>query len=437
MRFLLINQYYAPDYAATAQQLSDLCEELARQGHDVHVLAGRSLYDGRDIELPAEEVLNGVKVHRLKLATGKRGRFRERMVDYAAFYLKAFLRIHTLPRPDVVVTLTTPPLISLLGTWLRVTRKTRFVYWVMDVYPDIATRAGVLRSWGPARLLWASLGRISYMTANKVVVLGEDMKRVLRRKGVGERKIEVIQSWACREEVFPEDAAGNPFRAAHVRDREFAVMYSGNMGACHTFSEVVGAVRGLNRDGARMRFLFVGGGKRLPEVKAALDPCSNVEFLPYQDRADLCHSLSAADVHLITLQPKYDGLLVPSKLYAVMAAARPVVLVGSRNNEVARIIGESGCGIVCPPGDPDALAAALRRLEADPEERRAMGEAARRYFLENFDRALGVERFAFLLEAEGLAPGVRGFRKLAHRSLAYMHREHAVPVGIVAGKPKA
>lgn len=414
MRFLLINQYYAPDYAATAQQLADLCERLVGEGHEVHVISSQALYDGRDIPLAPEETINGVHVHRVKISTSARRRFRERLVGYMSFYWKAFLRAHQLPRADVVVTLTTPPMISLLGSWMRLLRGSRFVYWVMDVYPDIATLAGVLAPWSPITWLWGGLARLSYATANTVVVLGSDMKRALNRKGVSERKIQVIQSWASGQEIHPVPAESNTFRREHLDPNTFTLMYSGNMGTCHCFESVVDGIQSMGEN-EPFRFLFVGSGKREGELRQSLESHrGQVQFLPYQDRSMLSQSLSAPDAHLVTLEPTYDGLLVPSKLYGIMAAARPVLFIGSKNNEVADILAEARCGLRVDPNDPQGFVEALRYLAAHPDEARAMGERGRRYFERWFEVDRACERFIRLLEETAVKPGWRGARRLAH-----------------------
>lgn len=412
MRYLFINQYYAPDFAATAQQLSDLCQHLVEEGHEVHVLASRSLYDGRKIELPAYEVLDGVHVHRVRLARGCRARFRDRLVDYLSFYLKAFWKANVLPRADVVVTLTTPPMISLLGTWLRTVKRTRFVYWVMDIYPDIASKAGLLRRFGLTAGMWSLIGRMSYLTANRVVVLGEDMKRTLMRKGVPESRLAVIQSWSCGESMMPVPTGTNGFRADHVRPGRFTLMYSGNMGTCHCFEAVTAAMEQLGEDGP-VDLLFVGSGKKEGELRDALGAHENVRFLPYQDRSDLAESLGAADAHLITLDPRFDGLLVPSKLYGIMAAGKPVVFVGGEHNEIARIISEARCGIRVDPERPEELVAVLRQLASEPDNASEMGARGREHFLRWFDRRDSCRRFARLLEREARLPGFRGQRRPA------------------------
>lgn len=415
MRFLFINQYYLPDYAATAQQLADLCETLAGQGHDVHVLAGNRLYDGRSISLPETETIRGVQVHRVAISVGGRNRFRNRVQEYLAFYAKAFLKIHALPRPDVAVTLTSPPMISLLGTWLRLVRRSRFVYWVMDIYPDIAHRAGFLQGGtGIVRRTWSLLGRFSYLTANRVITLGDEMRDVLVRKGVPRKRIEVFPSWSCGGLIRPLPPAANPFRERHIRADRFTLMYSGNMGFCHTFRAVVDGVKALHPS-TEHDFLFVGSGKRESELREKLAPCGDmVRFLPYQERESLGESLSAPDAHLITLDSRFDGLLVPSKLYGIMAAGRPIIYVGSEKNTIARTIDAAQCGIRVDPGESAQFVDAVRRLAADPQLRLDMGRRGREYFEQNCDRALVCNQMADFLHSVGMEKGARGHRTLAH-----------------------
>ncbi|MGF1572265.1 MAG: glycosyltransferase family 4 protein [Sumerlaeia bacterium] len=419
MRFLFINQYYAPDYAATAQQLSDICEQLVRDNHEVHVLTSRAIYDGRNLQLPSYEVLNGVKVHRLSICNSSRKRLRDRFFGYLSFYAKAFLKVHSIPKPDVVVTLTTPPLISILGTYLRLLKGSRFVYWVMDVYPDIAVKANVLPRWFPANLMtkaWAFFGFLSYKTANKIVVLGHDMKRTLINKGISEDKLHVIQSWACSKEVFPINPEHNNFRQESLSTDQFNLMYSGNMGTCHTFTDVIKVAKSFTSTD-RILFSFIGGGKQQALLMNELGNHKHVQFLPYQDRTKLSQSLSAPDAHLITLEPMYDGLLVPSKLYAIMAASRPIVFVGSQDNEVARIIKAADCGVIIEPGQSEQLATALKTLASDPDLCRRLGENGYKHFLKHFDKSILVNKLGNLLQLQALEPGIRGPRKLSHRTI--------------------
>ncbi len=413
MRFLFINQYYLPDFAATAQQMADLCESLVSKGHEVHVLCGDRLYDGRRIRLEPAERINGVHVHRVPITAGSRKRFRDRIREYFSFYWHAFIKVHRLPRPDVVVTLTTPPMISLLGTWLRLVRRSRFVYWVMDIYPDIAHKAGLLRPNSVVRRLWALLGRVSYRSANRIVVLGEDMKSVLQRKGVPEKSISVFNNWSCGRMIRPVPDNENAFRKKYIDPDAFTLMYSGNMGFCHTFQAVIDGIIAL-KDDDRFRFMFVGSGQREGELHSKLCDCErSTVFLPYQKREILAESLSAPSAQLITLDPRFDGLLVPSKLYGIMAAGQPMVFVGSENNTIAQTLTEAECGILVDPKSPEEFVSAVRHLAENPEECARLGRNGRHWFERYCDREEVTSDLADFLYAIGVEDGLRS-RSLAH-----------------------
>lgn len=395
MRVLFVNQYYAPDFAATAQLLQDTCEHLASEGCEVHMIASQAIYDGRDITPPEYEILNGVHVHRVPLACKGRERFRDRLWGYASFYLQAFTMAHRLPRPDVTVTLTTPPLISLLGVWMRFVLGVRHLYWVMDIYPDIAVRAGVLNQFGPAKTFWSALGWISYRTAHKVVALGRDMRSAILSKGIPDHKVEVVRTWADGDEIHPMEESS--FRTEVAQPGETTIMYSGNLGVCHLFDEIVDVAKEMANH--PIRFLFIGGGKQMTRVKEQLGDFSYVSFLPYQERSRLGESLSAGDIHLISLNPKYDGLLVPSKLYGILAAGRPVVFIGSHDNEIAYIIREADCGRVVAPGDRQSLLETLSDLAANGAERDRLGANGRRAFLAAYEKEKALSDFLRLVKA--------------------------------------
>ena len=172
------------------------------------------------------------------------------------------------------------------------------------------------------------------------------------------------------------DPARRPTRCARrsAWTTAFVAMYSGNLGLAHSFDEFIEAARRL-RDRADIVFLFVGGGPRLAEVKAARERegLTNIRLLDYVPRVQLHASLSLADVHLISMRPEMTGIVVPGKLYGVMAAGRPAVFVGPEHCESADTIRDAGCGITITPGDADGLVAALLHLASEPEPRAPHG----------------------------------------------------------------
>lgn len=386
MRVLFINQAYAPDAAATAQHCEDLARYLVEQGHGVSVIASRSIYGQAGADLPARELRNGVHVNRVGLSLfGKRG-IVLRAVDFALFYAAAMWRALWIKvpidsrkrKPDVVVTLTTPPLIGMVGWLMRLLRRCRHVVWTMDLYPDVLVAAGVSKSDSLVTRFFAWLNRREMGRADRVVALGRCMKDLIHAKGIGEDHIEVIGVWSPNDppEVASEPAASS-YRQEWDLEGKFVVQYSGNFGLAHDYQTFCDTILKL-RDRDDIVFLFAGGGKRIGPLKSFVEEheLKNVMVQPYQPRERLPDLLGLADVHLISQSETFTGVVVPSKLFGIMAAGRTSLFVGPPDAEVARVLDETGGGIRFPLGDADTLADLILQLAHDPERVRQMGEAA-------------------------------------------------------------
>jgi glycosyltransferase involved in cell wall biosynthesis len=397
-KILFINQYYWPDHASTAQHLTDLAGSMAERGYECHVLCARGRYQPGQPIPPASEVHEGVHIHRVRATSfGRRGTI-ARMTDYLSFYAGAFLKATALPRFDAVVTLTTPPIIGLIGTLLRWLKGSRHVYWSMDLHPDASLALGRMSLRNPLVRGLHRLSSFVYRQADRVVVLGPYMADRIALKGVADDRIRTIHVWSRREEIYPIPRGSNALRRSLGLGDAFVAMYSGNLGLAHSFDEFLEAARRL-RDRSDIVFLFAGAGPRLAEVKAAqkLEDLSNIRFLDYVPRAHLHMSLSMADAHLISMRPEMTGIVVPGKLYGVMAAARPAIFVGPRHCESADAIRAAGCGITVDRGDAASLVSALTHLASDPSLARRMGERARSAFLAGYERKLCCDQWHDLL----------------------------------------
>jgi colanic acid biosynthesis glycosyl transferase WcaI len=386
-KLLFVNQYYWPDHASTAQHLADLAEHLAARGHEVHVLCSQGVYKPDTPRPPKSEVHNGVTIHRVAATSFGRKSTLHRMVDYLSFYFRAFLAAMTLPRFDVVATLTTPPIIGLVGTFLRRLKGSRHVYWSMDLHPDASIALGRMSPKNPvvARLAW--LSDFVYRQADKVVVLGPYMADRIAAKKVRRERLAIIPVWSRRDEIYPLPREGHELRASLGLADKFVAMYSGNLGLAHTFAEVIEAARRLKgRDD--LVFLFVGGGPRLAEVKAAKEAegLDNIRLLDYFPREQLHASLSVADVHLITMRSEMTGVVVPGKLYGAMASGRPTLFVGPAHCESADTIREADCGLTVKLGDAKALVEALTTLAADTDLATEFGRKGRLAFLARHEK---------------------------------------------------
>jgi glycosyltransferase involved in cell wall biosynthesis len=400
VRILLLNQYYHPDIAATAQLLTDLGESLAARGHQVTALASARPYAGSGWQ-KLREHHRGVDIVRVPATALGRARKLGRVVDYASFLAAMMAPLLTGPRHDLVVALSTPPLVAAMGLLLKKLRGTRLVYWVMDVYPDVALTMGVLSEGSPATRMLGSLGRALYDQADAIIALDDAMRERLIAGGADPARVEVIDNWppavAGGDAIRPRDRAANPLRRALGLGDRFTISYSGNMGLGHDLATVGEAMRILRDDD--MHWLFIGDGPRrsiLVDAARALDP-AKVTFLPYRSREELPDSLTAAHASLVALDAGLAGLLAPSKLYALLAAGIPIAYVGPGSGRTADVIREHQVGVTVANGDAAGLATTIRRLRAAPAEREAMGARARALYEARFTRERALARHHELL----------------------------------------
>lgn len=344
--------------------LSDLAFHLAARGWDVEVIASRQRYDDADAQLPRQQLERGVRITRVATTRFGRRFLPGRAVDYATFYRNAFRAIRA-SREAIVVAMTDPPLLSVIAALAA----PRVVNWIQDLFPEVAEGLG-MRGFGLLRRLrdW------SLRKARANVVLGERMAERLA-------KIPTIvqHNWAT-DGLVPVPRDANRLRREWGLGDRFVVGYSGNLGRAHEFATIVAAARAL----PEVDFLIIGGGAQLEAVKAETRELANVQFRPYQPRELLSESLSAADVHLISLQPQLEGLIVPSKFYGIVAVARPAIFLGDRDGEVARLVAAHRCGFAVEPGNAEALIGAIRTLAADRDAADAMGRAGRALYDERF-----------------------------------------------------
>lgn len=399
MKVLLLNQVFWPDVAATAQHGHDLGRYLAQHGVQVTALASRSLYSKTGKALPREGGVDGIRIVRAGQSRFGKTALAARAFDFVSFYLAALWRAIWLPRQDIVVCFTTPPFIAFVGILLRWLKGTKVVCWTMDLYPDVPVAAGVLRRGSLAHSLFDAVDRFSLRHADRVVVLGRCMQQRLLEKGVDPKRMEVINVWADGDEVSVRPIEGNALRTAWQVGDRFVIEYSGNFGIGHDGETMYRAMQATRADDS-IRWVIVGGGTKRGELEAFVQAHDivNAVLKPYQPREALGELLSLGNVHLVSVAENFSGLLVPSKFYGVLAAARPVLYVGPRESEVARVIEESKCGLVIEQRDSAGLVKAIETLHADPQLAQAMGRRAREAFERTFTRSHACERWLRLLQ---------------------------------------
>ena len=379
MRLFFVNRYYWPDESATSLMLTDLAEGLAAAGHEVHVLASRQLLEDPRSDLPPGERHRGVQVHRLRTTRFGRAHLATRAIDYLSFYLSALgFLLWRLRRGDTVVAKTDPPLIGVVAAVACALRGASLVNWLQDCYPEVAFRLGALREKGWLAAALVRLRNWSLRKARANVAVGERMQAFITAEVAGCAPVWVIPNWARPLDTPDLPAAANEYRRQLGLQDQVVFCYSGNMGRAHEFQAILAAAA-LLRDQAHISFLVIGGGAQKAFVQSEVRShgLGRWHFLPYQPRERLAESLGAADVHLVSLNPALEGLIVPSKIYGVLAAGRPCVFIGATDGEVARLLARNQCGLSTTGMEARELAGALERLAHSQAERRRLGVNAR------------------------------------------------------------
>ena len=409
-RIIFLNRYFYPDHAATSELLSDLAFALSCRGFSITVITSRLSYDDTENSLPSHETIRGVNVWRVW--TSRRGRHRllGRSLDYASFYLAAGWRLCRLARlGDIIIVKTDPPLLSAIGACIAWLCGAKLVNWQQDIFPEVAEALGVggrVGRMGFALLRWPR--NWSLRAASFNVVLGNRMAETVRQFGIAAERIRIIPNWSDGKRITPIDRCHNQLRAAWGLESQFVVGYAGNLGRAHEIETVLEAMKALHErsiaspadeTAKAITFLFIGGGKLRSQLEgeARLRGLGNVQFHRYQPREQLASTLCAADVHLVILNPKLEGFIVPSKLYAIAAAGRPAIFIGDRSGEVARMLNEVGCGFTVAPYDVAELELRILQLARTPALCRIMGARARAAFEEQWDQAIAVSRWERLL----------------------------------------
>jgi glycosyltransferase involved in cell wall biosynthesis len=389
------------------------------------VITSELTYEGDRLRSSLETV-DGVLINRVPTSAFGRGTLLGRTLDYFTFYLSAGFRLLLDAQPgDVVVVKTDPPMLSVIAGPIARIKGSRYINWLQDLFPEVATALGIGRGktnkWAISLLRRLRDLTLRYADAN--VVLGERMKARLKKRGIPEERITIIANWADGNKVQPIAPKPNALRKEWGLENSFVVGYSGNLGRAHSFETFLAAVAQLearerapafayaneghwqdhsydDRHSPRaIRWLFIGSGAQTGKLRRAVQErgFESVMFRPYQSRERLSESLSAPDVHLISLKPNLEGLIVPSKYYGIAAAGRPAIFVGNPDGELARIIRDSDTGFVIRDGDGTGLAEAILKLARRPDLAAEQGARARRLFEAKYDFAHAITAWESLI----------------------------------------
>jgi len=375
MKILVLNLYYPPDTSATAKMAAAFLKPLAAK-HEVTLICGRPSYDPterRAWRLWQTERL-GMTVVRVGSTDYPRTQMVRRVLNYLSYVALSVPRA-LFVRCDVVLAMTDPPFEGIVGAFVAMLKRKPFVYDVCDLYPDMAL-GGSIVSPGLLARVWERLHRWALRRATRVIVLGDDMKARIIAKGVTPERVTIVR-YGVELDVASSAAPelDSEVMSAIRSGFRFVLLHAGNLGFYGAWQTLLAAARELEGDGVGL--VFVGDGAQRASLEAAAARSTNVRFLPFFPPTKVASVLAAGDAHVITIKRGLEGVVVPSKMYGILAAGRPIVALASQQTDAASLGAREGFGVAADPDNPAELVAIVRALLGDPQRLAEMGTAAR------------------------------------------------------------
>lgn len=397
MRILLLNLYYPPDTSATAKMAQLVVDALASR-HSVTVLCGRPSYDPSDRRpwrLFQTEARRTVRIIRAGSTDYSRREMRKRVLNYLSYVALAVPRALFAPC-DVVLAMTDPPFQGIVGAFVAMLKGKPYVYNIRDMYPDMAVGGSIVE---PGRLarVWEKMHCWALRRAARVVVLGEDMRARIIAKGVDASRVMVVRDGAENLPTNTPLPAADPEVVRAIRGNfSFVLLHAGNLGFYGAWNTLITGARRLAKDGVGL--VFVGDGAQRAQIEAAASGSDNVKFLDFFPASKIPSVLAAADAHVITVKRGLEGVVVPSKMYGILAAGKPIIAVAPAETDVVSLGARQGFAVSADPDKPAEFANVIHSLLADARRVQTMGEAARAA-APGYDRVIELQKFVKIIDA--------------------------------------
>ena len=398
---LVVTQVYVPDAASVGQHMAEAAEEMVKQGWQVQVLTSNRGYDNPNNCFPHKETVKGVHITRLPFSSMGKKTIWHRLVGQLSFCLQSVIRGVLGPRPSLLLITTSPPMGSLVGVLLGWLRRVPVAWWVMDINPDQALATGNAKPRSVTVRILDFFNRQVLRQAQSIVALDRFMAATIAKKEpAAARRIHILPPWPHESHLQRVEHATNPFRAENGLDGKFVVMYSGNHSPVHPLTTLLDAAIELAND-PRLVFLFIGGGAGKQQIDELIRRHSppNIRSIPYQPLDRIRYSLSAADLHIVSMGPAMVGIVHPCKFYGAMALAKPILYIGPQQSHVGEIIQSVGCGWRVDHGDVAGMVAQLRALVAMPSaELDAIGAKGKAVIESSLGEQILRRQFAHLIQ---------------------------------------
>lgn len=397
---LVFSQTFVPDPASVGQHMTDVAVEMARRGYRVRVYASARGYENPSVKYPAREMLHGVEVRRLGLASFGKKSILTRVIGTFSFLMQCiFLGLFT-PHLGGIFFSTSPPLIGLAACIAKFFRRVPIVYWAMDLNPDQLITMGKIKPTSLAARVLETINRQILKRSDWIFALDVYMAARLNQRGDYAGKMSITPPWPHEDQMEAPPRDTNPFRLAHGMAGKFVIMYSGNHSPANPLATLLAAAVRL-KDDPELRFVFVGGGLGKKEVERTIQEhqLTNALSLPYQPLSSLGNSLSAADIHVVSLGDPMVGIIHPCKIYGAMAIGRPILYFGPHPSHVSDILHQHAIGWQVRHGDVEGALRAIDDIRRTPMSTlETMGRRAQEVLSATLSQEILTDRLCTQLE---------------------------------------
>jgi len=396
-KFLLISQVFYPDQVSTANLFTNLCSVLADDKIQVEVWAAHPSYTESERQ-PKRLVYKGIAIRFLPSTNFSKRSLPGRLINELTFSISVSINLLFSKEKTPVWTHTTPPFLGILISRICYLKKRKFVYILLDVFPEGLIRLGKVSAKNIFIRLWQRLFFNSLRKSAKVIVIGRDTREwVCQRCIECEDKIEYIPLWQDNRLIFPLKFESSKFVTEQNLSDKFVVQYSGNMGL---WNEVATIGKAVKQNIENVEFIVIGNGIRKKELldEFSVEDQKNIKIFPFQPNEIFNDIISASHVHLVTLKEELAGIAVPSKIYGILAAGRPVIAMVPEHSEIAFIVKEENCGYVIKPDDLTGLYNAIQLLKSNENLAIKFGENSRKAFEKKYTTRIIAERYKTVLK---------------------------------------
>ena len=395
---IFFTQLYHPDITTTAIIMTDLAEDLASYGQKIEIVCAQPTYQIKE-NSPKKEFRNNVSVKRVRTFLFDKNKILGRILNGTSCFFSMLIHVFSTNKNSLLVFNTNPALLPFLGFIIKKIRNQRYLVFVHDLWPELPANTAMIKKGGFLYKIIDFLMISSFMHASGVIAISNKMKeRIVYKVPEKKNNIYVIHNWADTDRIFPVEKGKIGLLEDLRLSNKKIVLYSGNLGRYQPLEVMIGAANEL-KDRKDILFLFIGnGGKKLKIANMVKNmKLDNVKFLPFQSLDRLSESLSMADVSLMGIYPENEGVIMPSKLYSLLAVGKPIICVSDPNSEVAHLLYRSGAGIQSSVSDPKELAGKILAMIEDPKKAMEMGQSGREYFLEHFERKIITKQWNIIL----------------------------------------